>query len=144
MIRLPTVVPLLAVAALALSGCGGPRSGSSARPTSPPAAAAASPSGGVSGSIPGFAAAALQESFTAIGKAFEAANPGTRVTFDFGASSMLAQQVIQGAPADVFASASPKNMQQVLDAKAANSPSDFAKNLLEIAVPPTNPGKVAA
>jgi molybdate transport system substrate-binding protein len=36
--------------------------------------------------------ASLTESFTEIGKQFEAANPGTKVTFSFGASSALAEQ----------------------------------------------------
>ncbi len=99
---------------------------------------------GSSGSITVLAAASLKESFTAIGAAFEAANPGTKVTFSFGPSSGLAQQIIQGAPADVFASASQKNMQQVVDAKAAADPLPFAKNVLAIAVPPDNPARITA
>jgi molybdate transport system substrate-binding protein len=144
------VLPLLAVAAVALAGCGGSSSGSSAgasvgsSSTGASGGTGGSISGSISGSITVFAAASLKESFTAIGKAFEAANPGTKVTFSFGASSTLAQQIIQGAPADVFASAAAKNMQQVVDAKVAGTFSDFAKNVLEIAVPPDNPGKVAA
>src|SRR5690349_20870133 len=54
-----------------------------------------------------FAAASLTGTFTELGKAFEAAHPGTRVTFNFGSSATLAQQITQGAPADVFAAASP-------------------------------------
>jgi molybdate transport system substrate-binding protein len=137
------VLPLLAVAVFALAGCGGSGSGPGSPDVSAGAAAAASPSG-VTGSITVFAAASLKESFTAVGKAFEAANPGTKVTFDFGASSTLAQQIVQGAPADVFASAATKNMQQVVDAKEANAPRDFARNALEIAAPPANPARVAA
>ena len=63
-----------------------------------------------------FAAASLTESFTQIGKDFEAANPGSKVTFNFGGSSALATQINQGAPADVFASASPATMKTVTDA----------------------------
>jgi molybdate transport system substrate-binding protein len=66
------------------------------------------------------------------------------VTFAYGASSALAQQIVQGAPADVFASASPTTMQQVVDAKAANTSTAFARNVLEIAVPPGNPGRIAS
>lgn len=95
-----------------------------------------------SGTVTVFAAASLQESFTQIGKDFEAANPGTKVEFSFGPSSGLAQQITSGAPADVFASASQNNMTQVVDAKAAENPTTFAKNVPEIAVPPNNPGKV--
>jgi molybdate transport system substrate-binding protein len=126
---------LIGVPALALTACSG--GGAST-------AAAASPGGSLSGGITVFAAASLKESFTAIGRAFEAANPGTRVTFDFGASSALAQQITQGAPADVFASASPTNMRQVVDGKAANGSTAFARNVLEIAVPPADPAKVGA
>jgi molybdate transport system substrate-binding protein len=133
---------LVAAAALALAGCGS--SSGAAGGSATTSTAAASASSGPSGGITVLAAASLKESFTAIGTAFEAANPGTKVTVSFGASSALAQQIIQGAPADVFASAAPKNMQQVIDAKAADAPSDFARNVLEIAVPPANPGKVAA
>jgi molybdate transport system substrate-binding protein len=90
-----------------------------------------------------FAAASLKESFTALGRRFEAAHPGSRVVFNFGPSSGLAAQITQGAPADVFASASPKNMTQVTDAGVAPVARTFARNVLEIAVPVTNPGRVA-
>ena len=99
-------------------------------------------SGNAKGTITVFAAASLTEAFTALGKAFEAAHPGTTVKFDFDASSALAVQINQGAPADVFASAATKNMQQVIDAKGAKASTTFAKNVMEIAVPPKNPGKI--
>lgn len=132
---------LVGAAALALAGCGG---GSSATSTSTSGSAAASSSASLSGDLTVFAAASLKESFTALGASFEAAHPGTKVTFNFGASSALAQQITQGAPADVFASASPKNMQQVVDGKAANDSAAFARNVLEIAVPPANPAKIGS
>lgn len=91
-----------------------------------------------------FAAASLTESFTELGKQFESANPGTKVTFSFGASSALAQQINSGAPADVFASASPKNMDQVVDAGGASNPKVFATNKMEIATPPDNPADIAS
>jgi molybdate transport system substrate-binding protein len=90
-----------------------------------------------------FAAASLTETFTSLGKTFEGAHPGVTVKFNFGGSSALAQQITQGAPADVFAAASPATMKTVTDAKdAAGSPKVFVRNRLEIAVPPSNPGKV--
>jgi molybdate transport system substrate-binding protein len=98
----------------------------------------------LSGSITVFAAASLKEAFTTIGRQFEAAHPGVKVTFSFAASSALAAQIINGAPADVFASASPKNMQQVVAAGDASHPVDFVKNVMEIAVPPANPGRVTS
>jgi molybdate transport system substrate-binding protein len=91
-----------------------------------------------------FAAASLKEAFTTIGKQFEAAHPGVKVTFSFAASSALATQIINGAPADVFASASPKNMDQVVTAGDASNPVNFVKNVMEVAVPPSNPAHVAS
>jgi molybdate transport system substrate-binding protein len=142
-----TVIPVLAaVAGIVAAGC------SSSSSTAPPAAAlssssqsaAQSPSAALSGSITVFAAASLKEAFTTIGKQFEAANPGVKVTFSFGASSALATQIISGAPADVFASAAPKNMDQVVTAGDASNPADFAKNVMEIAVPPSNPAHITS
>lgn len=130
------------LAAAAVAGCGSSAGGSgnpgSARPASP------GRSGSVTGSITVFAAASLQGAFTAIGKQFQAAHSGVKVTFSFGASSALAQQIISGAPADVFASASPVNMQQVVSAGDAASPVVFAKNVGEVATPPGNPGHVSS
>ncbi|HVK24436.1 MAG TPA: molybdate ABC transporter substrate-binding protein [Actinokineospora sp.] len=128
----------LAVAAIALSlaGCAQAQPSGSTPPTS-----AAST---VSGTVTVFAAASLTETFTKLGKEFEAANPGVKVTFNFGASSALAQQLNQGAPADVFASASPTNMKQVTDSGTVTAaPTTFVRNKLQIAVPKGNPGKVA-
>ena len=86
------------------------------------------------------AAASLTDTFTQLGKEFEAAHPGTKVTFSFGGSSTLAQQIVQGAPADVFAAASPATMKTISDAgDVVGTPAVFVKNQLVIAVPPRNP-----
>jgi molybdate transport system substrate-binding protein len=107
--------------------------------TSTPSAGSSS-AAGVNGTITVLAAASLTESFTQIGKDFEAANPGTKVTFSYAGSSALAQQITSGAPADVFASASPKTMQTVTDAgDGVGTPYTFVKNQLVIAVPKGNP-----
>ncbi|MFG2248622.1 molybdate ABC transporter substrate-binding protein [Spirillospora sp. NPDC048823] len=94
-----------------------------------------------------FAAASLTGAFTALGEAFEGSHPGVRVRFNFGGSSTLAQQITQGAPADVFASASPATMTTVTGAGgaggAAGPPRVFSRNRLVIAVPPDDPGGVA-
>ena len=95
-----------------------------------------------SGTVTVFAAASLTESFTTLGKQFQGAHPCTTVRFNFGASSSLAENINQGAPADVFASASPKNMQQVVAAGGAGDSKTFANNVMEIAVPPDNPADV--
>jgi molybdate transport system substrate-binding protein len=91
-----------------------------------------------------FAAASLTEAFTKLGQQFEAAHKGDTVKFSFGPSSGLAAQITSGAPADVFASAAPANMQQVVSAGDASNPQNFVKNKMEVAVPPNNPGKVTS
>ena len=94
----------------------------------------------VTGNLTVFAAASLTESFTQIGKDFEATYPGTKVIFSYGGSSTLATQINNGAPADVFASASPTNMKQVTDAGSGDgTPTVFVRNQLVIAVPQGNP-----
>jgi molybdate transport system substrate-binding protein len=127
-----------AVAVGAVAGCSG--SGPSRSEGSPPAA---SP-GGSAGTITVFAASSLTGAFTQLGKQFEAAHPGDAVKFSFGPSSGLAQQITSGAPADVFASASPTNMQQVVSAGDAGTPKNFVKNVMEVAVPPADPGHVSS
>ena len=90
-----------------------------------------------------FAAASLKSTFTSIGDAFEAAHPGTTVTFSFAGSSDLVTQIQGGAPVDVFASADTKNMDKLTkDNLVDGTPVNFASNTLEIAVPPDNPAKV--
>jgi molybdate transport system substrate-binding protein len=90
-----------------------------------------------------FAAASLTEAFRTIGKDFEAAHPGTKVDFNFAGSSTLARQIVEGAPADVFASADDENMRKVVDAgDVAGSPQSFVHNRLAIIVPRGNPKHV--
>ncbi|MFI5893519.1 molybdate ABC transporter substrate-binding protein [Actinoplanes sp. NPDC051513] len=116
-----------------LAACGGNAADS-------PAGSASSAASGVTGNLTVLAAASLTESFDQIGKDFEAANPGVKVTFSYGGSSGLAQQVTSGAPADVFAAASPVTMKTVTGAgDATGEPVVFVKNQLVIAVPKGNP-----
>ncbi len=116
-----------------LAGCGSDSSTGSSSTTRAPAAQA-------SGTITVFAAASLKEAFTEAAAAFERANPEADVTLNFGASSALARQIGEGAPADVFASADTANMQKVVDAGGiVGSPTTFATNSLEIIVAPGNP-----
>lgn len=130
-------VVLVSALLVLLAGCGG---GSSAGPR---AASSSASSPELTGTVTVLAAASLTETFTALGERFEREHPGTRLRFSFAASSELATQVVNGAPADVFASASAATMQQVADARAvAGEPTVFARNRLEIAVPADNPGNV--
>ena len=92
-----------------------------------------------------FAAASLNGTFSALGKQFETDNPGVSVKFNFAGSSDLAQQIVQGAPADVFASASDATMKTVTDASlTAAAPTRFATNVLQIATVPGNPKAIAS
>ena len=78
-----------------------------------------------------------------MGTDFQKKNPGTTVTFNFGSSGTLAQQIQGGAPADVFASADGSNMQKlVTGGEVRAEPTVFASNLLTIVVKPGNPQKV--
>jgi len=91
-----------------------------------------------------FAAASLTAAFEAEGAAFESAHPGTKVVFDFAGSPTLVQQIRDGAPADVFASADEANMKMLADAGAVTgTPAVFARNRLEIVVGKGNPKRIA-
>ncbi len=124
---------LLAVTtALGLGGCA--TASDSSQDTSPSV---------LSGSITVFAAASLTATFTELAEEFESMNPGTSVALTFAGSADLATQIVEGAPADVFASADETNMDRLLDEDLlAGAPVDFATNVLEIVVPPTNPAGV--
>ncbi|MVU79877.1 molybdate ABC transporter substrate-binding protein [Nocardia sp. ET3-3] len=90
-----------------------------------------------------FAAASLEQSFTALGSQFESAHPGTKVTFSFAGSSDLAAQLNNGAPADVFASADQANMDKaVKGGRITDKPQTFATNVLTIVTPPGNPAHI--
>ena len=139
MTRTPRSLPLLAavgLVALALAGCA----------STTPAATTPSSSATVAaleGDITVFAAASLKTTFSELAASFEAENPGTTVALNFAGSSDLVTQIVEGAPADVFASADTKNMTKLTDAAlAAGDPVDFATNVLEIAVPPGNPAGI--
>lgn len=123
---------LLAVL-LALASCGGgvPPSTSS---TAPP-----------SGTITVFAASSLTDAFGRVGDELTARYPGTHFIFNYGSSSTLATQIVNGAPADVFASADDPSMRKVADAALLHgSASVFATNGLQIAVAPGNPKGIAS
>jgi len=90
------------------------------------------------------AAASLADSFATIESAFERAHPGVDVIVNLAGSSALREQVLEGAPVDVFASASLSDMDLLVAAgETAGDPRVFASNLLQIAVPPGNPAGVA-
>jgi molybdate transport system substrate-binding protein len=90
-------------------------------------------------SITVHAASSLTEVFSAIGKRFEAKYPGTKVSFDFGASSALVRQVLDGAPGDVIATADEATMAKLVTQGLVATPTAFARNRLAIVVAKGNP-----
>ncbi|GLZ45595.1 molybdate-binding protein [Actinomycetospora sp. NBRC 106375] len=90
------------------------------------------------------AAASLTDVYNQLKPQFEQAHPGTTVRFNFGGSDTLAQQVVQGVPTDVLATASPKTMQTAQQAgRIEGQPVTYAANSLQIAVAPGNPKQIA-
>lgn len=83
------------------------------------------------------AAASLTESFTEAKAAFEKANPGEKVTTNFAASGPLLQQIEQGAPVELFASADQETMDKAQTKNLIDVPSrvTFAGNTLALIAP---------
>ncbi|MDP9252852.1 MAG: molybdate ABC transporter substrate-binding protein [Chloroflexota bacterium] len=125
------------------AACGGaPPAASSPTPLLPTASPSAT-AVPLAGSITVFAGSSLTDAFKKAGNQLKLKNPGTDYVFNFGSSSTLATQIINGAPADVFASADDANMQKIVDAKLNDSaPAVFLSNRLQIAVAPGNPKQV--
>lgn len=87
-----------------------------------------------------FAAASLKDAFVEVGDAFEAQRPDVSLTLHFAGSQQLARQILDGAPADVFASANPAPMRSLVEAALVlGHPEPFATNRLAIAVERGNP-----
>src|SRR5215211_4321739 len=134
--RSPLVVVLVALVGLVIAACGGDNGGGSSAPTTARAA--------VKGDITVFAAASLTNSFKEIGDASTKTYRETRVTFSFDASSALVQQIKQGAPADIFASADTANMDKLTQPGLnGTAPVLFATNVLTIIVSRGNPKAIA-
>lgn len=91
-----------------------------------------------------FAAASLTQAFTAIGRQFEAANPQVTIRFNFAGSQTLRTQIEEGAPADVFASASGRDMERLVAGGlvAAPAPQVFVSNRLVVILPANNPARL--
>jgi molybdate transport system substrate-binding protein len=90
-----------------------------------------------------FAASSLTDAFDEIAAEFEASHPGVHVLANYGSSSELATQLIEGAAADVYASANQAQMQVAIDAgRIAGEPSGFVTNRLTIIVPADNPAGI--
>jgi molybdate transport system substrate-binding protein len=124
------------MAVMLIAACGGARGGET---TITGAATGTS----LRGELLVSAAASLADVFAELGSDFEAAHPGVDVQLNLGSSASLRQQVLEGAPADVFASADMSNMTRLLDAgETTGDPVIFARNRMEIAVPAGNPAGI--
>ena len=120
-----------ALAAPAIAGCGDDDE------------AGSTSDGELAGTVTVYTAASLTDAFPAIGGEFELTHPDVDVEFAFDGSSALAAQIVEGAPADVFASADEANMAKVSEAGLATEPIIFATNELAIITPPGNPLGIA-
>ncbi|MFE5670773.1 molybdate ABC transporter substrate-binding protein [Agromyces sp. NPDC056523] len=128
---------VLAAAALAVAGCA-PAAGDGG--SAAPAAPESEELGPATLTV--FAAASLTDAFEELAARFEERNPSVEVALNFGGSAALAQQVVEGAPADVFAAAAEPPMQTLVDAGLVDDAVVFATNTLELAVPAGNPAGV--
>jgi len=134
------VLAMVALCIVIGAGCG-----SSSKPSSSGATTTtgSSPSSSkLTGDLNVFAAASLTDAFNEIKTKLEGENAGLHITNNFAGSQALVAQIQQGAPADVFASASEANMQTLVDGGLVETPQTFAKNILEIAVAPGNPKNI--
>jgi molybdate transport system substrate-binding protein len=92
------------------------------------------------------AAASLTNAFKDVAQAYEKEHAGTKVILNFGASDVLLQQIVKGAPADVFASADQKAMDKAVEEKAVKPESrvDFAANQVVLIVPTDSKANITA
>ncbi len=133
-----TATVAVAAAALALAAC-------SPATTADTTAAGGSAGADDTGTVTVLAAASLTEPLTALAARYEQGHPGVDVRLSFGSSTTLAQQIAEGAPADVYASAGEAALQLLpADAASVGGRAVIARNTMEIATPPDDPGRVGA
>ncbi|MBW9092438.1 molybdate ABC transporter substrate-binding protein [Microbacterium jejuense] len=130
-------IAFVALLGLGLTGCAG-AAGDRGPITAPPSDEAV-----LTGELTVYAAASLHGAFDELAAQFERRHPSLDVQpITYDGSSTLATQIVEGAPADVFASADEKNMRTVVDAGLASEPELFASNTLVLIVPAGDPGGV--
>jgi molybdate transport system substrate-binding protein len=134
--RSPAIVPWLGALAIVAAACGGPSDGAGDGP--------GVDGGALDGEITVFAAASLTDALHDAAVDFEALHPGVTVEINTAGSSALREQILAGAPADVFAAAGSEAMDVVVEADATTGPARvLARNALEIVVPAGNPADVS-
>lgn len=100
--------------------------------------------GALRGQVLVSAAASLTDAFADIERRFEQAHPDVDVVVNLAGSSSLREQILAGAPVDVFAAADTSTMDEVVAAGlVAGQPAIFAHNRLQVAVPPGNPARIS-
>lgn len=131
----------IAAACLALAACS---SGNSSAPETQPATASesSSPETAVTGEISVFAAASLVDVLPDIEKDFAVEYPDVTITYNFGGSSGLVDQLAGGASADILLTANAKTMTSAQDQGLVTSSQSFTSNTLVLVVPADNPGNV--
>ena len=136
--RFAVIAALSLITLSSCSGGSGSASSSSSESSSTAPTASATPV-----ELKVFTAASLNKAFPEIADTvLKESDPNIKVTFNFQGSSTLVDQMKEGAPADVFASADQKNMTKASDAKLVDMPKPFASNVLTLIVPKGNPGKI--
>ncbi|QYJ15704.1 Molybdate-binding protein ModA [Rubrobacter xylanophilus DSM 9941] len=124
-------LPVFVVLSLVLAGCGASGGGGEA------------PGGEQQDTLTVFAAASLTDAFDELARDFEERHEGVEVRASYASSSVLATQIIQGAPADVFASADEAQMEKVADeGLVSGKPEIFARNREVVIVPKDNPANI--
>jgi molybdate transport system substrate-binding protein len=136
------MAPIAVVLVLLLAACGG--TPPAAQPTSPPAPAAAPTEAALGGPLTVFAAASLTDAFEELATAFEAAYPGTEITYNFAGSQQLVAQINEGAPADVFASANQSQIAAAVEGARVISGTQrtFVRNRLVVITPIDDPASI--
>ena len=131
MFSIRRVLPLSFILLLVLSACGSQTTSTgSASPTAAPV------------SLTVFAASSLTNAFNDIKTAYHTAHPNVTITYNYNGSQALEQQMANGAPDDIFASADLTNMQNASNAKLVGSSQVFAKSKLAVIVPSSNPARI--
>lgn len=123
---------LLLIGSLLIAACGGTSTASSgSTPTAAPV------------TLNIFAAASLTKAFNLLETNYTKVHPTVTFKADYDSSSVLEQQLANGAPADVFASADTANMQKATAAGLVTSSQVFAHNRLVVILPTSNPGHIS-
>jgi molybdate transport system substrate-binding protein len=131
--RFPQLFLLFVTLCTLLAACGGSTTSSNtSTPTTSPV------------TLNVFAASSLMESFNEIAAAYQQLHANITVKLNYNGSQILEQQIANGAPADVFASADLANMMKASEAGLVNSSQVFVKNRLVVIIPASNPGKITS